>query len=111
MREFSVGSNPTAATLTTVYTVPNGYYGRLVTLIANNQTASNKHVTFDWVDASAGQTYSFIYQYTVTSKQYLAFPNYGYIVFEEGDALKVTTETGSTYAIVATFELEGSVRA
>jgi len=111
MREISVGANPTAATLTTLYTVPAGYYGRLVTLIANNQNASNKHVTFDWYDASSNTTFSLIYQYTVTSKQYLAFPNYGYIVFEENDILKVTTETGGTFAIVATFELEGSVRA
>lgn len=111
MREISVGANPTAATLTTLYTVPAGYYARLITLIANNQTASNKHVTFDWYDASSNTTFSFVYQYTVTSKQYLAFPNYGYIVFEENDILKVTTETGGTFAIVATFELEGSVRA
>lgn len=111
MREISVGANPTAGTLTTLYTVPAGYYGRLITLIADNQTASNKHVTFDWYDASSTTTFSFVYQYTVTSKQYLSFFNYGYIVFEEGDILKVTTETGGTFAIVATFELEGSVRA
>ena len=111
MREISVGANPTAGTLTTLYTVPAGYYGRLITLVASNQTASNKHVTFDWYDASSNTTFSFVYQYGIASKHYLEFPNYGYIVFEENDILNVTTETNGTFAIVATFELEGSVRA
>jgi len=110
MREFSVGSNPTANTLTTIYTVPTGYYARLILLLASNQAGANKHVTFDWIDTSAGQTYSFVYQYTVTSKSLNNFLTNSYIVFEESDILKVTTEAGSTFTIVATFELEGAVR-
>lgn len=53
MRPVSIGANPTANTLTTLYTVPKGYYAKIVSLIATNQSASNKHVTFDWVDSSA----------------------------------------------------------
>ena len=80
MREISVGSNPVATTTTTLYTVPRGYYAKLVTLIATNQTNSNKHVTFDWYDSSSTSTYSFVYQYTVASKTLTDFLSNSYIV-------------------------------
>ena len=111
MREISIGSNPTANTLTTLYTVPKGYYAKLTLLHAANATASNKHITFDWYDSSSTTTFSFVYQYTIASKTYLTFPAYSAIVFEENDILKVTTEAGSTFAVVATFEIEGNQRA
>ena len=111
MRPVSIGSNPTANTLTTLYTVPKGYYAKLTLLHAANATNSNKHITFDWYDASTTTTFSFVYQYTIASKVYLTLPNYSAIVFEENDILKVTTEAASTFAVVATFEIEGDQRA
>jgi hypothetical protein len=111
VRPVSVSSNPTANTLTTLYTVPKGYYARVALIHANNATGSNKHVTFDWVDTSASVTVSVIYQYTIASKTSLSFGLPYYFVMEEDDILKVTTESGSTMAVVATFELEGSQRA
>ncbi len=110
MRPVSIGANPTANTLTTLYTVPKGYYAKIVSLIATNQSASNKHVTFDWVDSSASATYSFVYQYTVTSKSLNDFVS-SYIVLEEDDILKVTTESASTFAVAVTLEIEGNQRA
>jgi len=77
---------------------------------ANNATGSNKHVTFDWVDTSASVTVSVIYQFTITSKTSLSFGLPYYFVMEEDDILKVTTESGSTMGVVATFEIEGSQR-
>jgi hypothetical protein len=77
---------------------------------ANNATGSDKHVTFDWVDTSASVTVSVIYQFTVASKTSLSFGLPFYFVMEEDDVLKVTTEAGSTMAVVATFEIEGSQR-
>jgi hypothetical protein len=91
--------------------VPKGYYAKLTLLHAANATGSNKHITFDWYDSSTTTTFSFVYQYTIASKVYLTLPTYSAIVFEENDILKVTTESASTFAVVATFEIEGDQRA
>ena len=111
MRETSVGANLTAATLTTLYTVPTGYYAKLVTVLATNASGSNKHITLDWYDASTAATYSFVYQYTVASKTYLSLNDSSYITLEEGDIIKATSEAGSTFAVAITLEVEGSQRA
>lgn len=108
MRPVSVAANPTANTLTTLYTVPTGYYGRVVLLRAANASASNKHLTFDWVDTSAATTYSVVYQYAVASKTTYDFT--APFIMEEGDILQVTTEAASTFAVVATIEEEGLTR-
>ena len=111
MRALSVGANPTAATLTTLYTVPTGYYAKVTLLRATNQGTSNKHITFDWIDTSASVTYSLIYQQVISSKTAQDFGSASaYFVMEEGDILKVTTEAASTFCVVATIELEGLTR-
>lgn len=109
MRPISVGSRPTAATLTTLYTVPLGYYAKLVLFLAVNESAGNKHVTLEWYDASATQSYQLVYQKSVTAKDFLILNDY--VVLEESDILRVTTESASTFSVIATIELEGSQRA
>jgi hypothetical protein len=110
VRPISVGVNPTAAVLTTVYTVPTGYYAKVVLLRATNSTASNKHVTFDWTDTSASTTYSVVYQQVITSKTVQDWGCGCYFVMEEGDVLKVTTESASTFSITVTVEEIGLTR-
>lgn len=110
MRPLSVGANLTAAVTTTLYTVPTGYYAKVVLLRAANATASNKHITFDWVDASASATYAVVYQQAITAKTTYDYGNTVYFVMEEGDQLKATSETGSTFAVVVTVEEEGLTR-
>jgi hypothetical protein len=111
MRALSVGANPTAATLTTLYTVPTGYYAKVTLLRATNQGSSNKHITFSWTDTSASVTYSFVFEEVVSAKTMRDFDTSAtYFVMEEGDILKVTTESASTFAVLATFELEGLTR-
>ena len=110
MRALSVGANLTAATNTTLYTVPTGYYAKVVLLRAANATSSNKHITFDWVDSSASTTYSVVYQQTITSKTTQDWGNTVYFVMEEGDQLKATSESASTFAVVVTIEEEGLTR-
>lgn len=112
MRPISVGANPTSATLTTLYTVPTGYYAKVVLIRATNATASNKHITFDWVDSSAGATYSIVYQQTITSKSVQDWGNTcsAYFVMEEGDTLKVTTESSATFSVTVTIEEVGLTR-
>jgi hypothetical protein len=48
--------------------------------------------------------------YAFTTKEYIQFNGNAYIVFEEGDQLRVTTEAGSTFTIIATFEEIGLTR-
>lgn len=110
MRALSVGANLTANTLTTLYTVPTGYYARVVLLRATNASSSTKHITFDFVDASPSATYSIVYQETVSSKTVKDWGGTSYFVMEEGDILKATSESASTFAAFATIEEIGLTR-
>ena len=41
---------------------------------------------------------------------YLQFDGAAYIVLEEGDKIEITTEAGSTFSFIATFEVFGAQR-
>lgn len=110
MRPISVPVNPTAATLTSVYTVPTGYYAKMSVMFIHNTSGSNKHITVQWTDSSASTTYDILNQYTISAKTYVLFNGGAYIVLEEGDQIKITTETGSTFTFIGTFEEEGLTR-
>ena len=110
MRPISVGVEPTAATLTTVYTVPTGYYAKFTVMYIHNTGGSTKHITVVWNDASAATSYDIRTEYNFTSKQYLQFDGNAYIVLEEGDKIQITTEAGSTFSFIATFEVSGAQR-
>jgi hypothetical protein len=111
MRPISVGSKPTAATLTTLYTVPLGYYAKFATFLAVNEGSGNKYITLEWYDASEAQAYQLLYQIVVNAKNYLLLGLPSYIVLEEGDILQVETESASTFSVIATLEIDGSQRA
>lgn len=110
MRPISVGVSPSAATLTTVYTVPTGYYSVLELLYIHNTGGATKHITAQWYDVSANTSLDILTQYSLTTKEYLHFNGNAHIVFEEGDQLRVTTESGSTFSVIATFEEIGLTR-
>jgi len=110
MRPVSVGVSPTAATLTTVYTVPTGYYALFNLMYLHNTTGSTKTITCQWYDSSATTSYDILTAYSMGSKDYLKFDGGAYIVLEEGDQFRVTTESGSTFTVLATFELRGAQR-
>ena len=110
MRALSVGVNPTAAVDTTVYTCPTGYYAKFTVMYIHNTGGSTKHITVQWYDASAATTIDILTQYNFTAKNYLQFDGNAYIVFEEGDQLKITTESGSSFSFIATFEQIGLTR-
>jgi hypothetical protein len=111
MRALSIGANLTANTLTTLYTVPTGYYARVVLLRAANASSSTKHITFDWTDTSESVTYSLVYQTAINSKTTQDWGGVSYFVMEEGDILKATSESASTYAVAVTIEQIGLTRA
>ena len=110
MRALSVGVSPTAAVDTTVYTCPTGYYAKFTVMYIHNTGGSTKHITVQWFDASANTTLDILTSYTFTSKDYLQFDGGAYIVLEEGDKIKITTESGSAFSFIATFEEEGLTR-
>jgi len=49
-------------------------------------------------------------QYNFSSKSYLQFDGNAYIVLEEGDKIKITTESASSFSFIATFEEIGLTR-
>jgi hypothetical protein len=110
MRALSVGVSPTAAVDTTVYTCPTGYYAKFTVMYIHNTGGSTKHITVQWFDASANSTLDILTQYDFTSKNYLQFDGNAYIVLEEGDKLKITTQSASTFSFIATFEEIGLTR-
>jgi len=110
MRALSVGVSPTAAVDTTVYTCPTGYYAKYTVMYIHNTGGSTKHITVQWFDASANSTLDILTTYDFTSKQYLQFDGNAYIVLEEGDKIKITTQSASTFSFIATFEQIGLTR-
>jgi hypothetical protein len=110
VRPTSVGISPAANTLTTVFTVPTGYYAKFTVMYIHNTGGSTKHITVQWYDASASSTLDILTAYNLTTKQYLQFDGTAYIVLEEGDRLQITTEASSTFSFIATFEVQGAQR-
>lgn len=104
-RPITVGLNLTANTLTTVYTVPTGYYAKWNLMYIFNGTGSTKHITAYWTDSSAGADIYVQNQNTVPSKEYVRIDGGAYVVMEEGDTIKMISEAGSTFSTICTFEL------
>ena len=111
MRALSVGFSPTAAVDTTVYTCPKGYYAKFTVMYIHNTGGSTKHITVQWYDASANTTLDILTALDFSTKEYLQFDGNAYIVLEEDDKIKITTQSGSTFSFIATFEQEGLARA
>ena len=111
MRALSVGVSPAAAVDTTVYTCPKGYYAKFTVMYIHNTGGSTKHITVQWFDASASTTLDILTALDFSTKEYLQFDGNAYIVLEEDDKIKITTQAGSTFSFIATFEQEGLARA
>lgn len=104
-RPVSVGLNLTANTLTTIYTVPTGYYAKWNLMYLFNGTGSTKHISAYWTDSSASTDIYVQNQNTVSSKEYVRIDGGAYVVMEEGDTIKMISEAGSTFSTICTFEL------
>lgn len=109
MRPVSVGLTLASGVMTTVYTVPTGYYAKFNLLYIHNTTGNNKTITVQWYDASTDTSIDFLSAVPYTAKAYTQFDN-AYVVMEEGDQLRITTESTSAFAILATFEETGLTR-
>lgn len=105
MRQISVGNNLTAATKTTLYTVPTGYYALWNLCYIVNHTGNNKYVDVFWYDKSINTEIKILDNYTLSPGNFLKFDGGAYIVLEEGDQVRAESETGSDMSIVNTFEV------
>lgn len=103
-RPVTVGLNLTANTLTTVYTVPTGYYAKWNLMYLFNNTGSTKNISVYWHDASASADI-YVMDSGVTSKNYVRMDGGAYVVMEASDSVKMTSEAGSTFSTICTFEL------
>lgn len=103
-RPITVGKNLTAATLTTIYTVPLGYYAKWGLMYLFNNTGSTKTISVYWHDSSSGSDI-YVMDSGVTSKNYVRMDGGAYVVMEEGDTVMMTSEAGSTFSTICTFEL------
>jgi hypothetical protein len=104
-RPVTVGLNLTANTLTTVYTVPTGYYAKWNLMYLFNGTGSTKSMTVYWTDTSASADIYVLNQNNISSKEYLRIDGGAYVVMEEGDKVMMQSETGSSFSTICTFEL------
>ena len=111
MRTLSVGRVLTAATATTLYTVPTGYYARCTGLHLANSTATNKFISLSWYDLSATTVIPITFEAAVVAKSFLdpITVNTSFVM-EEGDYIIATSEAAATMSIIGTFEVEGAQR-
>lgn len=103
-RPVSVGINLTAATPTTVYTVPVGYFAKWNLMYLFNNTGSTKAISVYWRDSSASADI-YVMDSGVSSKTYVRMDGGAYVVMEEGDTVVMTSEAGSSFSTICTFEL------
>jgi hypothetical protein len=111
MRPISVGTNLTAGTKTTVYTVPTGYFALWNLCYISNHSGNNKTVSIWWYDSSADAEIYVIDAYQIAATEFLRFDGGAYVVLEEGDQVRITTEAASSMSSTNTFELYGAQRA
>ena len=111
MRPVSVGKNLTAATATTLYTVPTGYYAKCTYLNVTNSSVLAKTISLSWYDVSLSATIPLAADFSVLSKvNFAPLTGTQYFVMEEGDYIIATSEAGATMSIVGTFEINGAQR-
>lgn len=103
-RPVSVGINLTAAMATTVYTVPLGYYAKWTLMYLFNNTGSTKSIAAYWNDHSASANIH-VHNGTIASGGYVRMDGGAYVIMEEGDTVVMTSEAGSSFSSICTFEL------
>ena len=103
-RPISVGLNLTADTLTTVFTVPRGYWAKWNLMYLFNNSGSTKSIAAYWHDSSDTEDI-YVNNGTVAGGGYVRQDGGAYVVLEEGDKIMMLSEAGSTFSTICTFEL------
>jgi hypothetical protein len=109
MRPLSVGRNLVANTKTTLFTVPTRQIAKWSLAHISNHTGSNKYVSLWWYDKSENTEVVIIDQYSLDARKILQFGGSGlFVTLEEGDEIRITSETGSAMSVTITVELEAT---
>lgn len=105
-RPHSVGIDLVANTKTTMFTVPTRNMAKWILLFATNHSTAAKWFTCWWYDASENTEIEVLFQYSITAKSFLRIDGTAYVLLDEGDEIRVQSETGSTTTCIITVELE-----
>jgi hypothetical protein len=105
-RLHSVGKNLTANFKTTVFTVPTRNIAKWTFAHISNHTGGDKSVSLWWYDSSENTEVVIIDGYNLDARKYVQFNGGAYIVLDEGDEIRVQSETGSAMSITVSMELE-----
>jgi hypothetical protein len=105
-RPHSVGANLVANTKTTLFTVPTRNIAKWNLLYAHNATSSAKNFSAWWYDKSENTEIAIVSDYPLPAKEYLKFDGGAYVVLDEGDEIRVKSETGAVASCIITMELE-----
>jgi len=105
-RKISVGKNKSTTTKEALYTVPTKQTAYWSLLYIVNTGANNKYVTVYWYDKSLNTEFSILNQYTLNAKQFVQFDGNAVTVLDEGDEIRIETESSSSFSFIATLDLE-----
>jgi hypothetical protein len=70
-----------------------------------NHTGNNKTIDVFWYDKSTNVEIKVLDGYLLSPTQFLKFNEGAYIVLEEGDEIRVESESASSMSTVNTFEV------
>ena len=104
---YSIGTNLTAGTSNTLFTVPTGYEARVTMLFIANGTGSTAGYSAAWHD---GSTITFQANKSLGSGLYDQFGGGAglFLLMKEGDYMTVTPDAGSTFTSIVSFTLAKS---
>jgi hypothetical protein len=105
-RPHSVGKDLVANTKTTMFTVPTRNMAKWLLLFASNHSTSSKWFSCWWYDKSENTEIEVLFEYGLTAKEFIRIDGTAYITLDEGDEIRVQSETGSTTSCIITVELE-----
>lgn len=106
-RPHSVGKNLVANTKTVMFTVPTRNIAKWTLAHIGNHTGNNKAVSLWWYDSSENTEVVIIDLYNLDARKFIEFGGNGLsIILDEGDEIRVKSETGSTASCIITVELE-----
>ena len=105
-RPHSVGKDLVANTKTTMFTVPTRNMAKWLLLFASNHSTSSKWFSCWWYDKSENIEIEVLFEYGLTAKEYIRIDGTAYITLDEGDEIRVQSETGSVCSCIITVELD-----
>jgi hypothetical protein len=106
MAKFSVGIHPTAATETTVLTVPSKHIAIVSLVYLTNHSGNNKTCDLYWEHAHDTAHDIYLVDGRVFTTTEILSLDQIEIVLQENDKIKIITEAGSDFSVIVTFDLQ-----